>query len=579
MLQYIRKEGISNKTRLQHQQRHTKHLKRKHREDKYSKRQGTANETSNIEHKRQHINQRNPWAIGADLGRPSATLVTDGVVILDYVRTTLPLFRLPKGLEERTIVNIKKYKALAILLPPYLTEDVKIDGNMSYKGFMKDLLDEMKKIEPFEYDFEVAPGNKFGYIEANGSWVGAIAEIIEKRADFVAAPLTMSKRRSSVADFSIPFQITGIAIVLPPPEDVPEPIGDRLSRLFQPFDSSVWLLIFMSMLMTGTVLYVISRFNPYEWRRMMYDKEATIREGESFTCQNTFWFVVSASMLQGYVRAPRSLAGRVVAMIWWWFIILVVSCYIANLSNFLRIPTEAKKLHQYVQIKSLDDLAESDIPIAIYGGGSMRHFFNTASISTVRKLNSRLQDKESSFVNSMDEGIDFVRNSSDQKAFITELNLAMNALVKRSCDLYYVRDYLFTRYYSMAFPKNSPLKDKFDAAILKLQENGKLAQLERIWFKQKCHGFSFDETRTENFRIPDFHKVNLTQISGILLVLAVGFVAGAILTLVEILIYRYVELEPEPGSEKNDVSRKSADDRQSDAADNLLSEKSKDTTV
>ncbi|KAK3103760.1 hypothetical protein FSP39_021697 [Pinctada imbricata] len=52
----------------------------------------------------QHINRRDPWAIGANLGRPSDTLVTDGVVILDDVRTTLPLFRLPKDLEERTIV-------------------------------------------------------------------------------------------------------------------------------------------------------------------------------------------------------------------------------------------------------------------------------------------------------------------------------------------------------------------------------------------------------------------------------------------------------------------------------------------
>ena len=57
-----------------------------------------------MKHKRLHINQRDQWATGADLGRPSATEIAEGVVILDYVRTTLPLFRLPRGLEERTIV-------------------------------------------------------------------------------------------------------------------------------------------------------------------------------------------------------------------------------------------------------------------------------------------------------------------------------------------------------------------------------------------------------------------------------------------------------------------------------------------
>ncbi|KAK3088514.1 hypothetical protein FSP39_020044 [Pinctada imbricata] len=41
----------------------------------------------NIKHKGLHINQRDQWATGADLGRPSATGITEGVVILDYVRT------------------------------------------------------------------------------------------------------------------------------------------------------------------------------------------------------------------------------------------------------------------------------------------------------------------------------------------------------------------------------------------------------------------------------------------------------------------------------------------------------------
>ncbi|RKI18574.1 hypothetical protein D7V71_30025, partial [Bacillus thuringiensis] len=58
----------------------------------------------NIKHKRLHINRRDQWATGADFGRPSVTQVANGVVILDYVRTTLSLLQLPRGLEERTIV-------------------------------------------------------------------------------------------------------------------------------------------------------------------------------------------------------------------------------------------------------------------------------------------------------------------------------------------------------------------------------------------------------------------------------------------------------------------------------------------
>ena len=50
------------------------------------------------------MNRRDQWATGADFGRPFVTQVANGVVIVDYVRTTFSLLQLPRGLEERTIV-------------------------------------------------------------------------------------------------------------------------------------------------------------------------------------------------------------------------------------------------------------------------------------------------------------------------------------------------------------------------------------------------------------------------------------------------------------------------------------------
>ncbi|KAK3102483.1 hypothetical protein FSP39_011697 [Pinctada imbricata] len=41
-----------------------------------------------VKHKRLHLNQRGQWVTDADFGRPFATQVANGVVILDYVRTT-----------------------------------------------------------------------------------------------------------------------------------------------------------------------------------------------------------------------------------------------------------------------------------------------------------------------------------------------------------------------------------------------------------------------------------------------------------------------------------------------------------
>ena len=55
------------------------------------------------EHKRLHIKQRDQWASGADLGRPSATQAAGGVVIRITCAQPSNFSRLPKGIKERTI--------------------------------------------------------------------------------------------------------------------------------------------------------------------------------------------------------------------------------------------------------------------------------------------------------------------------------------------------------------------------------------------------------------------------------------------------------------------------------------------
>ncbi|KAK3093153.1 hypothetical protein FSP39_011959 [Pinctada imbricata] len=81
------KEGICNNTRLQHPQQNLKTLNAKTQSRQAQKEthkgQGTSTQPRNIKHKGLHINQRNQWATGADLGRPSATAIAEGVVILD----------------------------------------------------------------------------------------------------------------------------------------------------------------------------------------------------------------------------------------------------------------------------------------------------------------------------------------------------------------------------------------------------------------------------------------------------------------------------------------------------------------
>ena len=111
--------------------------------------------------------------------------------------------------------------------------------------------------------------------------------------------MTVTLMRSKTVDFSYPVEYQGPAIVMKRPDRDRPSLQENLAKLLAPLEFSVWLMSFLALLVTGTVLYIISHFNPYEWRRMSKDREATIREAESFTCLNSFFFVVSTLMWQG----------------------------------------------------------------------------------------------------------------------------------------------------------------------------------------------------------------------------------------------------------------------------------------
>ena len=115
----------------------------------------------------------------------------------------------------------------------------------------------------------------------------------------VAAPLTVTANRATFVDFSHPFQSLGPVIVLKRPEHMKPPLKESLTKLLVPLEFSVWLMSVLGFFATGTTLYIISYFNPYEWRRMAKEREATLREAESFTCLNSFWFVLSTMAWQG----------------------------------------------------------------------------------------------------------------------------------------------------------------------------------------------------------------------------------------------------------------------------------------
>ncbi|XP_063233347.1 glutamate receptor ionotropic, delta-1 [Bacillus rossius redtenbacheri] len=102
------------------------------------------------------------------------------------------------------------------------------------------------------------------------------------------------------------------------------------SGLFAPFDTTVWLLILVSLVLTGPVIYLIILVRV----KLCKGSERLTRIYPLDAC---VWFVYGALMKQGSTLSPMTDSSRLLFATWWIFITILTSFYTANLTAFLTL--------------------------------------------------------------------------------------------------------------------------------------------------------------------------------------------------------------------------------------------------
>lgn len=258
-----------------------------------------------------------------------------------------------------------------------------------------------------------------------------------------------------------------------------------------------------------------------------------------YTQAGLLWLLdLVAVSVVGYVRAPRSIGGRIIVMFWWLFVVISISCYIANLSNLLKVESNSANIEKIVSVKNLNDFVNSDIPYLITKGGAIEEFILKSDARIARQLRS----KSYSTVNSIHEGLEKVNDEPTQTlAFIGETMMIKYYLRSYSCKLYIVEDTSVFRQYAFVLPKDSTIERKINIAISTLDEMGFLNDMYEKWFSSSCRGITFDASRPEKYEVPKFFVLDMGHFSGAMVALAIGLVFGGFVTVVEYCIYKYAE--------------------------------------
>eukprot|EP00064_Thunnus_orientalis_P007078 superscaffoldBa00000766_g7097 len=426
------------------------------------------------------------------------------------------------SVENRTIVVTTIMEAPYVM---YKKNYVQMDGNDRYEGYCVDLASEIAKHVGIKYKLSIVPDGKYGARDPETkTWNGMVGELVYGRADIAVAPLTITLVREEVIDFSKPFMSLGISIMIKKPQKSKPGVFSFLD----PLAYEIWMCIVFAYIGVSVVLFLVSRFSPYEWH---LDENDEAKDPQSppdppndFGIFNSLWFSLGAFMQQGCDISPRSLSGRIVGGVWWFFTLIIISSYTANLAAFLTVERMVSP------IESAEDLAkQTEIAYGTLDSGSTKEFFRRSKIAVYEKMWSYMKSAEPSvFAKTTPDGVSRVRKSKGKFAFLLESTMNEYIEQRKPCDTMKVGGNLDSKGYGVATPKGSALRTPVNLAVLKLSEQGILDKLKNKWWYDKGECGTKDSGSKDKTS-----ALSLSNVAGVFYILVGGLGLAMTVALIE----------------------------------------------
>jgi len=421
----------------------------------------------------------------------------------------------------------KTFVITAVLNPPFtmlVESEEKLSGNARFEGFTVDLAAALSSQLHFNFTFKLVDDGNYGSEVSPGNWNGMIGEVLDGRADFAIADISITSKRASAVSFSMPWMNLGISILYVQPRPAPP----SMLAFLDPFTTDVYVYTILVFVFVTLIIYVLARFSPNQWE----EPSNCIRDPEEYenqyTLLNSFWFVMGALMQQGSDVAPIALCVRFAAGMWFFFALIMISSYTANLAAFLTVETLQRP------IESVEDLPnQNEIKYGAVKGGSTAGFFANSNVDTYARINEFMSGvhKAEVMMNGNPEGVDKVEESDGKYAFFVESSI-ITYLIERRCKLAQVGGLLDNKGYGIVTRPGTPYKDLLDNAILKLMEGGVLHKLRVKWWKQKRGGGACESKGGGGGVSP----LGLDNVAGVFVVTILGCAIASVFAIIEFLV-------------------------------------------
>lgn len=422
----------------------------------------------------------------------------------------------------------RKIRIVSIAVEPFLKKkSLSFNGNARFEGFIMDLLERIKthiRGIDFDYEVELVPDGNYGRKERYSHiWNGMVGEVVRRKADIAAGPLTVTAEREQAVDFSYPFMSSGIKVLVKNPYTV----HHYPFRIMYPFGIDVWFVNLVVFFCVAGLLVLYNKLDPFEWGQLASRQETFEENADNFNFSNSLWFCATTLFLQSYDNSPKSNAGRCLVGFWWLFVIVMVFLYLFNLTFFV---TTNKRL---VYVKDAEDLlSQTDVDFGTIDHGSTYHFFWNSPVPEYQRVHQRMiTTTPSVYVQNITEAIQRVRDNNGHYAFIGEAGEIQFLASKKPCDLLVTGGFISRTSYALAVQKGSPLREQLSHAIETLRDTGVLEDLEKDWWDRKLQ-----DERCANLTVWEKQGIfsfTIVDLQGIYYLLLLGVGCALLVFLVE----------------------------------------------
>lgn len=157
-------------------------------------------------------------------------------------------------------------------------------------------------------------------------WNGIVGDIVSGAAHMSFAALSVSRARSEVMDFSVPYFFSGVSFLAAPQQksDIP------LLAFLLPFSPALWIAIFTSLNITAIAVAIYEWLSPFglnPWGR---------QRTKNFSMSSALW--VMWGLLCGHLvafKAPKSWPNKFLINVWGGFSVIFVASYTANIAALI----------------------------------------------------------------------------------------------------------------------------------------------------------------------------------------------------------------------------------------------------